>query len=258
MGRLDGKVAIITGAAGGIGEATVRYFVQEGAKVAITDVNEKYLEELAAELTAAGAQVLTARHDVAKEADWLQVVKVTQERFGKINILINNAGILHLGSVETETLENMKYIYDVDVFGTFLGMKYVIPEMKKVKESCSIVNISSVLGPYVAMGDNIAYNSAKAAVLGLTKSAAVDLAGANIRVNAVHPGTIKTPINADKLDNDEEFRKLKLSKIPLRRAGLGEEVARAVGFLASDEASYIHGASLVVDGGQILGYVAQS
>ncbi|MGM9525081.1 MAG: SDR family NAD(P)-dependent oxidoreductase, partial [Peptococcaceae bacterium] len=139
------------------------------------------------------------------------------------------------------------------VFGVFLGMQTVIPEMKAMQEPCAILNVSSVCGAYVATGNNFAYNAAKSAVVGMTKAAAVDLAGSNIRVNVIHPGTIGgTAISAGVLQGKME--KMKLSKIPLGRAGKPEEVATAALFLCSDEASYIHGASLVVDGGQILGY----
>ena len=257
MGYFSGKVAIITGGSSGIGEATAQYFAKEGAKVVITGTNASKLKKAAEKIEQNGGDILPIQHDVADEVGWLELVQKTVSQFGKINILINNAGTFLFDSVENESIEDMQRCYDTNVFGTFLGMKYVIPKMKENAEPCSIVNVSSVLGSFVAMGDSIAYNSAKAAILGMTKSSAIDVAGTNIRINAIHPGTVITPINASKFAEDEAFKQLKISKIPLGRIGQVEEIARTIGFLCSDKASYIHGTSLVIDGGQTLGYVAQ-
>lgn len=253
MGRLEGKVALITGAAKGIGRATAIYCAKEGAKVVITDIDQVGLYETAEEIRSQNGSVIAILQDVSNADDWRHVADVTREEFGKLHILVNNAGYLPIGSVETTSLDEIQRSFSVLVYGMFLGMQTVIPEMKKTKELCAILNVSSVCGAYVATENNFAYNAAKSAVVGMTKAAAVDLAGSNIRVNMIHPGTIGgTAISGTVLQGKME--KVKLSKIPLGRAGTPEEVAAVVSFLCSDEASYIHGTSVVVDGGQILGY----
>ena len=256
MGRFDGKVAVITGSASGICMETAKKFVGEGAKVVLTDVNKELLDKVAGELSGAGGDVLTVEHDVTSSKGWDRVFEEAVGKYGKVNILVNGAGILTRKSVTEETVEVMEKAHAVMVFGMFLGIQKAIPLMEKSGESCAILNIASVVGTFVGTGSSIAYNTAKGAVTGMTKAAAVDLAGTRIRINAVHPGTILTPMTAEKLENDPVYRRAKESKIPLGRVGLPEEVASAIAFLCSDEASYIHGASLVVDGGQILGYVA--
>lgn len=253
MGRLEGKTAIITGAAKGIGKAVAMYFAKESAKVVITDIDKECLDKTVSEIQMQNGVVKAVRHDVSKADDWKHVLEVAEAEFGRLHILVNNAGILPLGSVETTSLDAMQKSFSVLVYGVFLGMQTVIPAMKKTEEPCAIVNMSSVCDAYVATNNNFAYNAAKSAVVGMTKAAAVDLAGSNIRVNTIHPGTIGgTAISADVLQGNVE--KMKISKIPLGRVGKPEEVAVAVSFLCSDEAGYIQGASLVVDGGQILGY----
>ncbi len=253
MGRLEGKVALITGAAKGIGRATAMYCAKEGAKVVITDIDQVRLYEAAKEIRLQNGSVKAILQDVSNADDWRHVVDVTREEFGKLHILVNNAGYLPIGSVETTSLDEIQRSFGVLVYGMFLGMQTVIPEMKKTKELCAILNVSSVCGAYVATENNFAYNAAKSAVVGMTRAAAVDLAGSTIRVNVIHPGTIDgTAISGNVLQG--KMKKIKLSKIPLGRAGTPEEVAAVASFLCSDEASYIHGASLVVDGGQILGY----
>lgn len=252
MERLAGKVALITGAAGGLGRAMAAAFAQEGAKVVLTDLNEAALVEAQADLQRYGENILALRHDVADAEDWQRVLEITEKVFGKLNIVVNNAGFLPKGSVEQETLTGLHHGFAVLVDGVFLGLSLTIPYLKKCQEPCAIVNVSSVCGAYVATEDNFTYNAAKSALVGMTKAAAVDLAGTNIRINSIHPGSIRTAINAQALEG--RSGRIKLSKIPLGRLGEPQEVAAAVVFLCSDEASYIHGASLVIDGGQILGY----
>lgn len=252
MERLAGKTAIITGAAGGLGKAMAAAFAQEGANVVMTDCNETALARAREELHGFGENILALTHDVSKEEDWQRVLATAEKTYGKVNIVVNNAGFLPHGSVEQETLEGMHRGFAALVDGVFLGMQMGIAYMKKCQEPCAILNVSSVCGAYVATEDNFTYNTAKSAVVGMTRAAAVDLAGSNIRVNTIHPGTIKTAINKQALEG--RSGRIKLSKIPLGRMGEPQEVAWAAVFLCSDEASYIHGTSLVIDGGQILGY----
>lgn len=256
--RFNNKTVIITGAASGIGKSTALYFANEGANIVITDINFQQLQDVKESIEKINPNIIAIQHNVANEDEWKKVITQTLDKFGELTNLVNNAGIFSFGSVENESLQNMQHLFSINVYGMFLGMKTVIPVMKKNDKPCAIVNVSSVLGPYVATEDSISYNSAKAAIFGMTKSSAIDVAGFNIRINSVHPGTILTPINASKLETDVEFKQKKLSKIPLGRVGYPEEVAKAIGFLCSDDASYIHGTSLVIDGGQILGYISNN
>jgi len=245
--RLAGKVAIVTGAASGMGAATVRLFVREGAKVMATDILEAAGRTLAGEL---GSGVRFETHDVSSETDWGRVVEATLKAFGKVDILINNAGVsgsdpdkLSLATFEQQMLINSR--------GVFLGMRAVIPHMQTAKGG-SIVNISSISGvagqDFVHMG----YNGAKGAVRAMTKAAAVQFGKDGIRVNSVHPG-LMPPMRTSRMSADPKVRERVLALIPLGRAGRIEEVASANLFLASDEASYVTGAELAVDGG----YLAQ-
>jgi 3alpha(or 20beta)-hydroxysteroid dehydrogenase len=243
MGRLDGKVALISGAARGQGEAEARLFVSEGARVVLGDVLDEEGEKVASSLGDAAAY---AHLDVGSESDWAAAVALAEERFGPVNILVNNAGILHFQVIHKTTLEEFERVQRVNVTGTFLGIKAVTPSMTAAGGG-SIVNISSTAGlvglPYVA-----AYVASKWAVRGLTKSAAIDLGHKGIRVNSVHPGGIDTPMVAG-TDKEAPFYK----RLPVSRMGSPDEVARAVLFLASDDSSYTTGAELSVDGGATAG-----
>lgn len=253
MKRLEGKIALITGAASGLGKEMAQRFAAEGASVIITDINQKGLFELQQEIEAFGGNSESYHLNVSSQNDWQYVLKEIRKNFGKLNILINNAGYVPLGSIEDVTVDSLKNAFDVMIFGPIFGMQTMLPLMKEADEACAILNVSSVCGAYVATENNLAYNAAKSAVLGITRAAAVDLAGTNIRVNAIHPGTIgHTAISGEVLQGD--MINIKLSKIPLGRFGEPREVADTALFLCSDEASYIHGASIVIDGGQILGY----
>jgi cyclopentanol dehydrogenase len=255
MSKCAGKVVIVTGAAGGISYQTAKKFAEEGAKVVLTDLNEELLASGTEALKAAGGEVMYIQHDVTSEESWKNVFKKAKEQYGKINILVNGAGILTRKSVREEDAAMMEKAHQVMVFGMFKGIQTAIPYMEETQEPCAILNIASVVGSFVGTGSSVAYNTAKGAVNGMTKAIAVDLAGTNIRINQVHPGTILTPMTAEKIESDPAYRAAKVAKIPVGRVGLPEEVANAIVFLCSDEASYIHGASLVIDGGQILGYV---
>ena len=246
MGRLDGKVAIITGAARGQGAAEARLFVAEGARVVLADVLDEEGEAVAAEL---GDAATYAHLDVTDEAQWQAVVALAEERYGPVTVLVNNAGVLHFQAVHKTELEDFDRILRVNVHGVFLGMKSVTDSMSRAGGG-SIVNISSTAGlqglPYLG-----AYVASKWAVRGLTKTAAIDLGHKKIRVNSVHPGGIDTPMVAG-TSGDAPFYK----RLPVPRMGSADEAARAVLFLASDEASYIAGAELAVDGGATCGDLA--
>ena len=238
MDRLDGKVAIITGGARGMGAAHAKRFLEEGAKVVITDILEKEGTAMASEL---GGNIKFMKHDVTKASEWEQVITETESAFGPVSVLVNNAGIALLKSIDNMTEAQYRRVIDINQVSVFLGMKYVLPSMRKAG-SGSIINISSISG--LKGNDNsIAYSSSKFAVRGMTKSAAIEFAKEGIRVNSIHPGIIETPM----------VRKSRVSKlakaIPLQRIAQPLEVSDLVVYLASDESSYVTGAEFVIDGG---------
>jgi len=244
MGRLTGKVAIITGTAQGMGAMHARVFVREGAKVVMTDVNEKAGSALANEL---GSNALFVTQDVAKASDWEKVVSAAEKSFGPVTALVNNAGILGPVAKLTEFSEaDYLKVIAVNQHGIFLGMRAVIPSMLKAGGG-SIVNISSTAGlVYVYGSPNLAYVGSKFAVRGMTKAVACEFGPKKIRCNSVHPGFIKTPMMAAATDEGGGDA---LSMIPLGRLAETEEVSNLVLFLASDESSYITGAEHVIDAG---------
>jgi 3alpha(or 20beta)-hydroxysteroid dehydrogenase len=247
MGRLSGKVAIITGGARGMGAATSRLFAQEGARLAITDVLEDAGAKLAGEL---GDTTRFYRHDVTSEADWAKIVESVEADLGPIDILINNAGILLFKSLMQTSLAEYERVLRVNLMGTFLGIKAVGPGMI-ARGKGSIVNISSVDGMKGANGLG-AYSSSKWGVRGLTRVAALELGHKGIRVNSVHPGGVDTVMTNFDSSSREKVNE-RFTNVPLQRVGAPEEVARATLFLASDEASYMAGAELAVDGGMMTG-----
>jgi 3(or 17)beta-hydroxysteroid dehydrogenase len=242
--RLEGKVALITGSANGMGQSEANIFAREGAKVIVADVLEAEGRKVADGLGGAGRFV---RLDVTSEANWQEAVAATLSSFGKLDILVNNAGIS--GTFDPDTLSTSAWdrLMDVNAKGVFLGMKHAIPAMEQAGGG-AIVNISSVSGFVGQNGIHMAYNASKGAVRLMTKSAAVQFARKGIRVNSVHPGVLPA-MTTSKATADPAFREQMLAGVPMRRAGRVEEVAHAVLFLASDEASYITGTELVVDGG---------
>ena len=242
--RLDGKVALITGGASGMGASEAEIFAREGAKVVVADVLEAEGRKVAGGLGKSG---LFVRLDVTSEAGWQEAVAAARSTFGKLDILVNNAGIS--GTFDPDTLSTSAWdrLMDVNAKGVFLGMKHVIPLMEGAGGG-AIVNISSVSGFVGQAGIHMAYNASKGAVRLMTKSAAVQYARSGIRVNSVHPGVLPA-MRSSKATADPTFRAKMLSGVPMRREGRVEEVAYAVLFLASDEASYITGTELVVDGG---------
>lgn len=240
MGRLSGKVAVITGGARGMGASHVRKFVEEGAKVVFTDILEQEGQALAAEL---GDNARFVKHDVTNAEEWQTVVEEAENTYGPVNILVNNAGITMAKSILAITEEEYRRIVDINQVSVFLGMKAVVPSMQKT-EGGSIVNISSVNG---LVGGAVGYTDTKFAVRGITKAAALELANYGIRVNSVHPGAVETPmiVQEDTKAAVEAWAKT----LPMKRVGKPEEVSNLVVFLASDESSYSTGSEFVIDGG---------
>lgn len=243
--RLKGKVALITGAARGQGEAEARMFSREGAKVVVSDVLEDAGRKVAKEISDGGGEALFVKLDVTSEAGWKQAVDVTVKRFGKLDILVNNAAILYTEPVLETTVEIWDRTMDINSTGVFLGTREVIPHMRR-NGGGSIVNIASlsanVAGPYAA-----AYHASKGAVRIFTKAAAIQYAKENIRVNSVHPGPVDTKMIRDAYA--ESWLKRIDTQSPMGRMASSDEIAYCVLFLASDEASYVTGAELIVDGG---------
>jgi 3alpha(or 20beta)-hydroxysteroid dehydrogenase len=244
MSRLTGKTAIITGASQGMGMAHARAFVEHGAKVILGDLNEKAGKALAAEL---GAGAIFVKQDVSRAEDWKTLLQKGEERFGTVNVLVNNAGILGQLAATTDIPEaEFLRVCAVNQTGVFLGMQAVLPGMIKAGGG-SIVNISSIAGLVAIYGaPNLAYVASKFAVRGMTKQVAVEYGDKNIRVNSVHPGYIKTPMMVAATD---EGGGEALKQIPLRRMADASEVSNLVVFLASDESAFITGTEHVIDGG---------
>lgn len=249
MGRLNGKVAIITGASTGMGAYEAELFAREGAKVVATDIQEEALKDNVERIKKNGGEIIWIKHDVSLEDSWKSVIDITIETYGQIDILINNAGVpsKHKGILKV-TLEEWNSTMSVNATGVYLGMKSVINEMIK-SGGGSIVNISSIAG-IVGSSSSTAYTATKGAVRSLTKNVAIDYAKNKIRVNSVHPGFIATPMVKEQLNNNER-RAFIESSTPLPYLGKPEDVAYGVLYLASDEAKFVTGTELVIDGGYI-------
>jgi cyclopentanol dehydrogenase len=245
--RLQGKIALISGGARGMGAVEARLFAKEGAKVTIGDVLEDEGRKLEAELNAMGAEVLFVRLNVTREADWQRAVEATLNRFGKLDVLVNNAGISGRGRVEDTAVEEWDRVMDVNAKGVFLGTKVAIPAMRRGGGG-SIINISSQLGLVGTDHSSPQYQASKGAVRLLTKATAIQYAKEGIRANSVHPGPIVTPMTEAARADPERYQ-LMLSRIPLGCYGQPEDVAYGVLYLASDEAQWVTGCELVIDGG---------
>ena len=252
-GRVQGKVAIITGAASGLGAASARRLAEEGASVMLTDRSVAAGEAAAEAILAIGGKAAFMAHDVTSEDDWAAVVAGALKGFGRIDVLVNNAGVGGGAPLMEMSLADWRAMLAINLDGVFLGMRHVGPVMAAA--GGSIINLSSILGK-VAQAGAAAYSASKGGVLMLTKSAAVEWAPLRIRVNSIHPGYIDTPMVSQALhdaENANALRDLIISRHPMARLGVAREIADGVLFLASDESSFMTGAELVIDGG----YTAQ-
>jgi NAD(P)-dependent dehydrogenase (short-subunit alcohol dehydrogenase family) len=245
--RLESKVALITGAASGMGASMARIFAREGAKVVVADLLDEEGRAVVADITRANGAAIFQRLDVSSEAEWKAATEAVLASYGRLDILVNDAGLS--GSAEADLYDTAAWerLMAVNATGVFLGMKFAIPVMKR-QGGGAIVNISSISGITGQQQIHVGYNASKGAVRTLTKAAAVQHGADNIRVNSVHPG-LMPPMRSSGRTADPEIRAGLLRQVPMGRAGRVEEVANAVLFLASDEASYITGAELYVDGG---------
>lgn len=246
MKRLNGKVILITGAAGGQGRVEANLFAKHGAKLVLTDINEDGLVETVSLIEDYTGDILTLRHDISSEEDWKYVISKTEEKYGRLDGLINNAGILIRNGIFDTSLEEFEKIQSINTNGTFLGMKQAAKLMKN-SGGGSIINISSIWG-LVGSSTSLAYHSSKGAIRLMTKSAAVELAKDFIRVNSIHPGVIETAMSEVK--NGQHPLK---EKTPWPTLGTPEDIAYGAMYLASDEARFVTGTELVIDGG----YTAQ-
>lgn len=245
MGRLDGKVALITGGARGMGAEDSRLFAAEGAVVVLTDVLDDLGAETASQIEGASYQHL----DIRNEAEWQAVVDQVMSDHGRIDVLVNNAGVDLVKKLLATTIEDFEQVTDINLRGTFLGMRTVAEAMIKAELPCSIVNISSVAG-LQGLANHAVYSASKFGVTGLTKSAAKEWGRYGIRVNSVHPGLIETAMTADMRSfTDPEVRRQVERTVPLRRMGKASDIAKLALFLASDDSDYCSGQAYIVDGG---------
>ncbi|MCH7737711.1 MAG: glucose 1-dehydrogenase [Chloroflexi bacterium] len=245
--RLENKVALISGGARGMGAVEAKLFAKEGAKVIIGDMLEDEGRKVEAEINEAGGECVFVTLDVSSEDAWKRAVDEAVTRYGKLDILVNNAGIYRAHTVEETTAKEWDQVMDINAKGVFLGTKHAIPAMREAGGG-SIVNISSVAG-LVGSKQTTAYTASKGAVRLLTKSTAIQYASDGIRANSVHPGTIETPMTEGILA-DPAMRQDRMDRTPLGRLGRPEDVAYAALYLASDEASFVTGSELVIDGGR--------
>lgn len=245
-GRLDGRVALVTGAASGIGEATSQRLASEGAAVVLTDLQDEAGEAVASGIRDDGGRAVFIHHDVSEEADWEAALEATRGEFGRLDILVNNAGIGDTAPIEETELEDYEKTIAVDQTGVFLGMKLAAPMLADSGHG-SVINISSIFGTTGGFGASPAYHAAKGAITTLTKNAALHWATEGIRVNSIHPGFIDTPLLEQA--KGTPFEDLMVSTTPMGRLGRPEEVAAAIAYLAGDDSSYVTGTELYVDGG---------
>ncbi|MCH2173033.1 glucose 1-dehydrogenase [Myxococcota bacterium] len=248
MGQLDGKVAVITGAARGQGEAEARLFVEEGARVVLGDVLDDLGKQVAESL---GDAAVYAHHDVSDSTSWSEMIATAESAFGKVDVLVNNAGILRVGMIADMTVEEYQQVIAINQTGVFLGMQSVLPAMQKAGGG-SIVNISSI-GGFAGVAGMSAYVASKFAVRGMTKCAAIEFGPHNIRVNSVHPGGVDTPMlhPLDGAERAQAAGTTMYDSVPLGRISEPAEIGNLVVFLASDAASYCTGSEFIADGGML-------
>ena len=247
MGRLDGKVALISGGARGQGAAEGKLFAREGASVVLGDVLDDEGKKIEAEIAECGGEATYVHLDVTSESDWRNAIDTAVSRYGTLNVLVNNAGITHSKGIEGTTEEEWDRIMAVNAKGVFLGTKHSIPVMRRAGGG-AIVNISSIAGLVGSPDPFAAYSATKGAVRLFTKATAIQHAKDNIRCNSVHPGPIETAMIHEAY-SDSELLDERVSRVPLDRIGTVDDIAYGVLYLASDEASYITGSELVIDGG---------
>lgn len=247
MGRLDGKVAIVSGGARGQGATEARMFAREGAKVVLGDVLDEEGKQVEAQINESGGDATYVHLDVTREDDWRSAVETAVGRYGKLDILVNNAGILIRKGLEETTVEDWDRIMGVNAKGVFLGTKQAIPAMRRAGGG-SIINISSTAGLVGSPDGSPSYTATKGAVRLLTKSTAIQYAKEGIRCNSVHPGPIDTEMIQDTLTDPARLAQ-RMQRLPLGRVGTTEDIAYGVLYLASDESSFVTGSELVIDGG---------
>jgi NAD(P)-dependent dehydrogenase (short-subunit alcohol dehydrogenase family) len=248
MKRLDGRVALVTGSGSGIGRATVERLASEGAVAVVSDVHDEAGEQAAAAIREAGGEALYVHLDVTDEAGWRQTVERVLAERGRLDVLVNNAGLGDLATIEETSLSDWERTISIDQTGVFLGMKSCA-EALKASGHGSVINISSIFGTSGGFGTSPAYHAAKGAVRTLTKNVALHWATEGVRVNSVHPGFIRTPI-LDQAKGTEVWEAM-TAMTPMGRLGEPDEIAAAVAYLASDDASFVTGLELYVDGGYI-------
>ena len=248
MARLKGKLCIITGAARGMGEVTARLFARHGAQIVLTDVLADEGQAVAKDI---GNTAQFLKHDVSSDENWAEIIAAVKEKYNTIDVLVNNAGLLHFGAIEDLNPQSAARILGVNTIGPMLGIKHVTPVMKTARKG-SIINISSVDGLRGCNGLSL-YIASKWALRGLTKALAYELGTSGIRVNSLHPGGVNT-VMGNSANLPPEQLNAAFGRVPLQRIGEPEEIAQASLFLASDESSYITGAEIAVDGGWSAGY----
>lgn len=250
MGRVQDKVAIVTGGAGGLGRATALLLAQEGARVVVTDLDAAAIESVAAEIAGLGSRALAMQHDVSSEHDWNRVIERTLDEFARLDVLVNNAGVIIYKKIEDTSLAEWRQLMRVNLDGVFLGTQRAIGAMKKTGGG-SIINIASVAG-LIGNPDASAYHASKGGVRSFSKAAAIECSkagyGYNIRVNSIYPGVIETKM-AEDLKRDETKYRTALSWHAMGHFGDPQDVAYGVLYLASDESKFITGSELVIDGG---------
>ena len=248
MGRLDGKVALISGGARGQGAAEARLFAREGAKVVFGDILDDEGRQVEAAIRAEGGQATYIHLDVTSEAAWREAVQTAESTYGKLDILVNNAGISIPGGIDDYTEDDWERTMAVNMKGTFMGVKHAIPAMRRAGGG-SIINISSGAGIAPAPGTSAAYAASKGGVRLFTKSTAVQHAAENIRCNSLHPGPVDTPMIRGP-HRDDSYLAETIDRVPLGRLGTVDDIAYGALYLASDESSYVTGSELVIDGGR--------